>query len=102
MKKKLFFYFRKIYLFFKEYWIDLLFYFYITFSLYVIVIFFSKHLSKELIAVIWICFFIPVFLLKLKKDKERTQNYFEKHIKESKILKENQKEHQQSVITKNV
>ena len=69
-----------IYAFLKEYWVDLIFYFYITFFLYILTCLFSAKLNKGVIAAIWTLFFIPVFILKLKKDQNRTQEYFKQFV----------------------
>jgi len=70
---------KKIKNFFYEYWIDLLFYLYMTFSLYLLIVLLGTRFNQGVIAFIWVVFFIPIFILKIKNDEKRDEKYFQKY-----------------------
>jgi len=71
--------------FFYKYWIDLLFYIYITFSLYLLILLLGTKFNQGFIAFIWVIFFIPIFILKVKNDKKRDEKHFQKYYKNNNL-----------------
>jgi len=88
---------------FKLYWVDLLFYSYISLGLYILIelmAFFHIKIISIFLLIIWIILFIPIFIMKNIKDVEINNERMDKkyqHFFEELQKKENYKNNKEDI-----